>query len=61
MVEIKVPDMACGHCEKRINEALTKEGISCQVVLKEKKVLVNEADFERAFNEIYDIGFSPEK
>ena len=61
MVKIKVPDMACGHCEKRIKEALNNIGIECQVVLAEKLVLVKESQQEIAFNEIYDIGFTPEK
>ena len=61
MVKIKVPDMACGHCEKRIKEALNKLGIECQIILEEKIVLVQEDKLDIAFTEIYDIGFTPEK
>ncbi|MBO4962240.1 MAG: heavy-metal-associated domain-containing protein [Clostridia bacterium] len=61
MVKIKVPDMACGHCEKRIKEVLAKLDISCEVILAEKVVLVEESKLDIAFNEIYDIGFTPEK
>ena len=61
MVEIKVPDMECVHCENRIKSALEKMGISCQVKLKDKIVLVEESKIEQAFTEIYDLGFSPEK
>ena len=61
MVKIKVPDMACGHCEKRIKQALDNLGIECQVILEEKIVLVQEDKLDIAFTEIYDIGFTPEK
>jgi len=61
MVKIKVPDMACGHCEKRIKQALNNLGIECQVILEEKIVLVQEDKLDIAFTEIYDIGFTPEK
>ncbi len=61
MVTIKVPDMACGHCEKRIKEALNNLGIECQVILEEKIVLVQKDKLDIAFTEIYDIGFTPEK
>ena len=61
MVKIKVPDMSCGHCEKRIKEALNNLGIECQVILEEKIVLVQKDKLDIAFTEIYDIGFTPEK
>lgn len=60
MEKIIVPDMACGHCEKRIKEALEKLGVKCEVNLSEKIVLVEEGKKELAFNEIYDLGFTPE-
>ena len=60
---IKVPDMHCENCVRRINEALTSARISATINLKEQTVTVfgSEDCFKTAFDEIYDLGFSPEE
>ncbi len=59
---ISVPDMHCEKCVSRISEALNKVQIEAMVDLQTKSVEVrNETDYKTAFDEIYDLGFSPEE
>lgn len=62
MKKIFVPDMHCDHCVKRISAALKDVGIEATVELATQTVTVCGDDqcLEKAKNEIYDIGFTPE-
>jgi copper chaperone CopZ len=54
--------MRCEKCENRIKDALNKVKIEAVVDLQAKSVEVkNDADYKTAFDEIYDLGFSPEE
>lgn len=59
---IRVPDMHCENCVRRITEALKTAGINATVDLKNQTVTVSGCEhcFKKAFDEIYDLGFSPE-
>ena len=60
--KILVPDMRCEKCENRIKDVLNKVKIEAVVDLQAKSVEVkNDADYKTAFDEIYDLGFSPEE
>lgn len=60
--KILVPDMHCEKCVSRISEALNKVQIEVMIDLKTKSVEIqNETDYKKAFDEIYDLGFSPEE
>lgn len=60
--KILVPDMHCEKCVSRISEALNKVKISADIDLQAKSVEIqNETDYKKAFDEIYDLGFSPEE
>ena len=61
--KLYVPDMHCENCVRRINEALAAANIKGTVDLESKTVTVDGCDhcLETAFNEIYDLGFTPEK
>lgn len=60
---INVPDMHCENCVRRIREALAEAKVDATVDLKTKTVKVNGCEncYNTAFDEIYDLGFSPEK
>jgi copper chaperone CopZ len=60
---IKVPDMHCENCVRRITEALLNAKIEAVVNLSEQTVTVKGCEncFKTAFEEIYDLGFSPEE
>lgn len=60
---IKVPDMHCENCVRRINEALAATKVEAIVDLEAKTVTVNGCEncYNTAFNEIHDLGFTPEK
>ena len=62
MNKIFVPDMHCENCVRRINAALTEAGVDATVDLATQTVTVNGCAHcvEKAKNEIYDLGFSPE-
>ena len=61
--KIFVPDMHCEHCVKRISDALNEKKIEFSVDLSSQTVTINGCDncLQTAFDEIYDLGFSPEK
>lgn len=60
---IKVPDMHCENCVKRIADALLNLKIEATINLPEQTVKVNgcENSYKTAFEEIYDLGFTPEE
>ncbi len=60
---IKVPDMHCENCVRRINEALATAKVEATVDLETRTVTVSGCEncYNTAFNEIYDLGFTPEK
>ncbi len=60
MTTIKVPDMMCENCVKRITNALTTAGLAFQVSLADKTVSVEEASVAAAKEELEDLGFTPE-
>ncbi len=62
MKQIFVPDMHCEHCVKRISEALKAVDVDFSIDLATQIVTVNGCDncVQKAKNEIYDIGFTPE-
>ena len=62
MAVIKVNNMHCEKCVSRISEALNKVEIEATIDLQAKSVEIkNEIDYKTAFDEIYDLGFSPEE
>ncbi len=59
---IKVPDMHCENCVRRIREDFEGLKIDVKINLAEQTVTVlSEEDYIAAFDELYDLGFSPEK
>ena len=62
MKKIFVPDMHCENCVRRITSALKDAGVDAVVDLSTQTVTVNGCAhcLEKAKNEIYDLGFSPE-
>ncbi len=63
MAKIKVPDMKCEKCSARISKALEEAGLTFKMLLGEKAVEIegDEAAVESAMEELYDLGFTPEK
>ncbi len=61
--QIKVPDMHCENCVKRINNALEETGIKFSVDLGAKTVTVDGCEhcLATALSELEDLGFTPEK
>ena len=62
MTTIKVPDMMCENCVKRITNALTEAELKFQVILEDKTVTVDGCEHcvATALSELEDLGFSPE-
>ena len=62
MKTIKVPDMMCENCVKRITNALTEAALKFQVSLAEKTVTIDGCEhcLKTALEELEDLGFSPE-
>ena len=62
MTTIKVPDMMCENCVKRITNALTAAELKFQVDLAEKKVTIDGCQncVSTAVSELEDLGFTPE-
>ena len=62
MTTIKVPDMMCENCVKRITNALTEAELKFQVSLEDKTVTVDGCEHcvATALRELEDLGFSPE-
>jgi len=63
MTVLKVPDMHCEMCVKRITDALTGAGLNFSVLLENKTVSIDgdEGDVEKAISELDDLGFCAEK
>ncbi len=61
--KIKVNDMHCESCVKRINNALNQTGINFTVDLENKTVTVDGCEhcLATALTELEDLGFTPEK
>jgi len=63
MIDLKVPDMTCGHCEATIRKAVGEldPAARCDVDLGDKRVRVHSAlppsDFIEALEEV---GYSPQ-
>jgi len=56
---LSVPDMACGHCARRITEALQSIGEKdFQVLLEKKQVLVNTENLEGVLAALDDAGYT---
>ena len=62
MKTIKVPDMMCENCVRRITNALTEADLKFQVSLEEKTVTVDGCEncVKTAVSELADLGFTPE-
>jgi copper chaperone len=63
MIELKVPDMTCGHCVSTITKAVKELDASAkvEVSLPEHKVRVeSRASREDLVRSIADAGYSPE-
>lgn len=62
MTVIRVPDMMCNNCVKRISNILTEDGLKFKVSLDDKSVEIDgsEDDVRMAVNDIEDLGFTPE-
>jgi len=62
MITIKVPDMMCENCVKRITGALTGAELKFSVNLTEKTVVIDGCQHcaAKAVSELEDLGFSPE-
>lgn len=60
--KIKVSDMHCENCVKRINNALGEAGINFTVNLENKTVTVDGCEhcLATAVTELEDLGFTPE-
>ena len=57
MKTLKVPDMHCEMCVKRISNALSEAGVEFKVNLTEKTVDVEDAKLRLAIDELSDLGF----
>ena len=62
MTTIKVPDMMCENCVKRITGALTEVELKFQVSLENKTVTIDGCEHcvATAVSELEDLGFTPE-
>ena len=62
LYEIKVNDIHCENCVKRIVNALDETGIKFEVNLQDKTVTVDGCEhcLKTALTELEDLGFSPE-
>ena len=62
MPTIKVPDMMCENCVKRITLALAEAELKFEVSLAEKSVAIDGCEHcvKTAMEALEDLGFSPE-
>lgn len=62
LYEIKVNDIHCENCVKRIVNALNETGIKFEVSLENKTVMVDGCEhcLKTAITELEDLGFTPE-
>lgn len=63
MSRIQVPDMMCQNCVRRIEEALSAQGLSFQVSLEEKAVDVDGGPeaLTAASERLEQLGFTPQR
>lgn len=61
MKTLKVPGMMCNMCVKRINKALSDEGINASVELSTKTVSVAEELVSKVVDILDDLGFDVEQ
>ena len=61
MPTIKVPDMMCENCVKRITNALTDADLKFEVSLADKTVTIDGCQncLKTAMGELEDLGFTP--
>ncbi len=61
--KIKVEDMHCENCVKRIEKVLSETGIKFEVSLQNKTVEVDGCEhcLKTAITELEDLGFTPEQ
>lgn len=61
MKTIKVPDMMCENCVKRITNALTEAELKFEVSLADKTVSIDGCQhcLQTAMGELEDLGFTP--
>jgi len=59
MTEIKVPDMHCENCVKRISNLFDEEGLEYRINLEKRSVEVggNEKEIKKAMEALDDLGF----
>ena len=60
MKTLNVPGMHCPKCVARIEEAMKKAGVACEVSLEAKTVSVDEAKAAQAVEILDDLGFDAE-
>ena len=62
MKTIKVPDMMCQNCVKRITNALSEAELKFSVELENKTVTIDGCQhcLKTAMEELEDLGFTPE-
>lgn len=60
MTILKVNEIQCENCTKRISNALSEAGLKFEVSLTTKTVIIdgNEAEVKKAIEELDDLGFS---
>ena len=63
MTVLKVPDMHCENCVKRITKALKDEELNFKISLGDKTVEIDgdEKAVQTAVTALDDLGFSPEE
>lgn len=54
---IKAEDMHCQMCVERIEKAMDKAGLRCEISLEDKTVAVEDLHVEEAIEIIDDLGF----
>ncbi|MDY0278311.1 MAG: heavy metal-associated domain-containing protein [Acholeplasma sp.] len=60
MKKIKVNDMSCMHCVKKIQTSLLSNEIEGDIDLMNHEVSVKEQDLDKAVLAIKDAGYTPE-
>jgi copper chaperone CopZ len=63
MTTLKVPEMHCNNCVKRITNALNEAQLKFEVSLENKTVTIDgcEECVKKAVSELDDLGFSSQK
>lgn len=60
MKTIKVSNMNCMNCVKKIQGALLKDDINAEIDLKNHTVEVTDKDLEKAVSNIKEVGYNTE-